>query len=366
MRKRPTTARSEESPIGAADCARRTGVTIKALRLYERIGLIKPARSASGWRLYGHSEIVRLNAIAALKALGLSLAQIRTVVDAAPLELPGVLRMQLEVWLSRRKQAVRAIALVEAALARIGTGQILSIDNLCELARSVETNDGAREWSREIINETLTPEEEREWLNYSARLSPAEVEEGRQLSGASQAIRAEFRGLMERGADPASPEVQRLLDHLNATLREFGAREKALRRLVWNPLIARKVQTMGSQLLTRNAAEGDPKAQRKLAGYIRAAQAASKWGQALSVIWSDAKALCASDENADSEAAQVLARRFEEVCADHGLGEPRVMACWLTEFGNTDPGSRWRPERNCANEVWQLIATALHARPSKG
>jgi MerR family regulatory protein len=47
----------------AAECARRTGLTVRALRLYERLGLIKPARSTSGWRLYGRRELVRLNAI---------------------------------------------------------------------------------------------------------------------------------------------------------------------------------------------------------------------------------------------------------------------------------------------------------------
>jgi DNA-binding transcriptional MerR regulator len=34
----------------AAECARRTGLTIRALRIYERRGLIRPARSAKGSR----------------------------------------------------------------------------------------------------------------------------------------------------------------------------------------------------------------------------------------------------------------------------------------------------------------------------
>ncbi len=86
---------------------KRTGVTIKALRVYERQGLIKPVRSASRWRLYGETELIRLNAISALKSLGLSLAQIRKTLDATPPELPQVLKMQLDAWRARRRRPAR-------------------------------------------------------------------------------------------------------------------------------------------------------------------------------------------------------------------------------------------------------------------
>ena len=63
--------------LNAADCAARTGLTIRALRVYEREGLLKPGRAANGWRRYGPDDLLRLNTISVLKALGLTLAQIR-------------------------------------------------------------------------------------------------------------------------------------------------------------------------------------------------------------------------------------------------------------------------------------------------
>jgi hypothetical protein len=45
--------------LSAAECARRTGLTVRALRVYERQGLIEPARSGKGWRLYGPKELVQ-------------------------------------------------------------------------------------------------------------------------------------------------------------------------------------------------------------------------------------------------------------------------------------------------------------------
>jgi hypothetical protein len=36
--------------LTAAECAERTGLTVRALRVYEEYGLIAPQRTLSGWR----------------------------------------------------------------------------------------------------------------------------------------------------------------------------------------------------------------------------------------------------------------------------------------------------------------------------
>ena len=67
--------------LGPAEAASRLGVSAKALRLYEQRGLIAPARNAAGWRLYGPDAMQRGADIAALRALGLSLAQVASVLE---------------------------------------------------------------------------------------------------------------------------------------------------------------------------------------------------------------------------------------------------------------------------------------------
>ena len=60
--------------------AERAGVTAKALRYYERIGLLpEPARSPSGYRNYDWTVLGRLRFIRAAAAVGLSLGEIRQV-----------------------------------------------------------------------------------------------------------------------------------------------------------------------------------------------------------------------------------------------------------------------------------------------
>lgn len=96
-----------------SDAAKKLGVSTKALRIYEERGLIKPARTAAGWRAYGPDEMARAAEIAALRALGFSLAQIARVLDedaegleqalaAHQSELEGQLR-QISVSLEKIK-----------------------------------------------------------------------------------------------------------------------------------------------------------------------------------------------------------------------------------------------------------------------
>lgn len=67
--------------LNPSEAAKRLGVSSKALRLYELRGLVAPVRTAAGWRAYGPGEMARAAEIAALRALGLSLAQVAQVLD---------------------------------------------------------------------------------------------------------------------------------------------------------------------------------------------------------------------------------------------------------------------------------------------
>jgi DNA-binding transcriptional MerR regulator len=79
---------ASEQFLSPSEAARRLGVSVKALRLYEQRGLVLPVRTAAGWRAYGPDEMERATEIAGLRALGLSLAHIARVLggDATALE----------------------------------------------------------------------------------------------------------------------------------------------------------------------------------------------------------------------------------------------------------------------------------------
>jgi MerR family transcriptional regulator/heat shock protein HspR len=61
--------------------AERADLEIQNLRVYERRGLLEPARTAGGTRLYSEADIVVLRRIAELLSEGLNLAGIRRVLE---------------------------------------------------------------------------------------------------------------------------------------------------------------------------------------------------------------------------------------------------------------------------------------------
>ena len=74
--------RSKSRFLTATAAARQLGVSAKALRLYERHGLIAPSRTRSGWRTYGAADMKRAADIVQLRKLGLGLADIGDVLRA--------------------------------------------------------------------------------------------------------------------------------------------------------------------------------------------------------------------------------------------------------------------------------------------
>ncbi|MFC4059823.1 MerR family transcriptional regulator [Planomonospora corallina] len=64
------------------DLARRTGLTVKAIRFYSDCGIVPPAgRSPAGYRRYGIDAVARLDLVRTLRDLGVDLPTIRRVLE---------------------------------------------------------------------------------------------------------------------------------------------------------------------------------------------------------------------------------------------------------------------------------------------
>ena len=145
--------------LTAAECALRTGLTVRALRVYENYGLITPGRSAAGWRRYGAEELLKLNEVGLLKVLGLTLNQIRDLTrrPSSP-TLRQLLERQLDTWKHRRAEAERGQTVAEAALIQLQAGRSLSVEELCSLIRSFEMTTSTAEAPISAADEQVTPD----------------------------------------------------------------------------------------------------------------------------------------------------------------------------------------------------------------
>ena len=120
--------------LSSAETAKRFGVTAKALRLYEKRGLVTPVRNDAGWRSYGPSQIARLHQIIALKKLGLTLSDISELLRGSVDKLQAVLALQERALARENRHISHALVLVRTALEKLSHGSLLSIDDLASLA----------------------------------------------------------------------------------------------------------------------------------------------------------------------------------------------------------------------------------------
>jgi DNA-binding transcriptional MerR regulator len=142
---------THEAWLSAAECASRTGLTVRALRLYERHGLITPRRTEKNWRLYGIRDVERLNEIIILKGFGLSLAQIAKLLRGQEADLNRVLSLQQTVLTDLRSKAEKGLALINALRQQMSDGAHVSINDLVLLAKEVSMTQQTQEsvaWKR--------------------------------------------------------------------------------------------------------------------------------------------------------------------------------------------------------------------------
>ncbi|GAA4621626.1 MerR family transcriptional regulator [Actinoallomurus vinaceus] len=162
-----------DRPLSVGELARSTGLTVRALHHYDRLGLLSPARDGAGRRCYGPAEVRRLHRILALRGFGLSLAEIAEVLDGAGTDLRGLLRRQLEQTEERIAAAQRlrrTLLRVIDALAPDDEGAGPSAEELVELIEGMVAMD--RRLTPEQLEQMTRQREE-----VMARLTTAEVEE---------------------------------------------------------------------------------------------------------------------------------------------------------------------------------------------
>ncbi|HKF61424.1 MAG TPA: MerR family transcriptional regulator, partial [Dongiaceae bacterium] len=119
--------------LSPSEAARRLGVSVKALRVYEQRGLVAPIRSAAGWRAYGPSEMERAAEIVALRALGFSLDQVARVLDGDPSGLEPALAAHQAILEGRLGQLAGMVEKIRGLRRGLAQGQAPSVSELARL-----------------------------------------------------------------------------------------------------------------------------------------------------------------------------------------------------------------------------------------
>jgi MerR family copper efflux transcriptional regulator len=149
----------EDNLLQVGDIARQSGKTVRAIHLYEELGLVRPVgRSKGGYRLYGADAPLRIRWIQKLQDMGFSLTDIQTVVrdweqsGSAPRAMTKM-RAVYEKKLQETRANLRRLAQLEKELER--SLDYLDTCDVCEPDRLLST---CRACNHHPCDDSVVPE----------------------------------------------------------------------------------------------------------------------------------------------------------------------------------------------------------------
>src|SRR5215470_2840566 len=145
--------------------ARHGRVSVRMLRHYDAVGLIRPAvvDPATGYRSYRAAQLAELNRIIALKDLGFTLQQVQAILDdnVSPAELRGMLRLRRAEIHAQIEAETSRLARVEARLLSIEEDGRVPADGVVvkrlPALRVGELTGTAAGWEPEAITPVIQP-----------------------------------------------------------------------------------------------------------------------------------------------------------------------------------------------------------------
>lgn len=205
--------------------ARMAGVSTRTLRYYHEIGLLDPERiSSTGYRIYGSSQVNRLQIILFYRELGLELETIRSLLDSPDFDRSLALSGHREKLLEKRRQLDILIRNVERSIEEEKGGDAMSDREKFEGFKKQMVEENERKFGKEIrekygeeavekSNRTLlgmTPEQYEKFTSLEAQILSAleeAVESGDPAGEAAQRAAGLHRQWLRMSWGSCSPEA---------------------------------------------------------------------------------------------------------------------------------------------------------------
>jgi MerR family transcriptional regulator, thiopeptide resistance regulator len=228
--------------VTAQEFADLAGVTVRTLHHYDRLGLLRPGRNGSGYRVYRERDLERLEQIVALKFLGLPLKRVGELLTRDGRDLPEVLRAQRVALEEKRRmldRAIRAIREAEReptpALLRKIIEEIEMQENWTEKYYSPEARAKIDERRKEWLPE-MQAEAEKAWRDVFAEAEAA-VAAGEDPAGEHAQLLGERWKKLELGFTRDDREIADGLNKLWSDRANWPAAGREQMKSFLNPAV---------------------------------------------------------------------------------------------------------------------------------
>jgi DNA-binding transcriptional MerR regulator len=189
------------------------GLTVRALRFYEEIGLLRPgSRSESGHRIYGENDVVQLQKILSLKQLGIPIKEIKKLLDDGKTSSLGILQMhrkQIEDEKARITELHQRLLKLETVLVHRGN---VSVDELIKMMESMSMYE--KYLSREQLE----------------KINAGRGKTGKDRASKFKALVQLIRDKMEKDIAPTHFSVQKLARKWRELLQEVSGGDRGIEK----------------------------------------------------------------------------------------------------------------------------------------
>jgi len=188
--------------------AEMAGITVRTLHHYDAVALLKPTRrSASGYRLYGEADLLRLQQILFFRELDFPLEQIRAIVEDPHFDQVRALESHRQMLNGQIVRLERLLCTIDKTIVRLTEGKMSMKDEELWEGFSQEQIERYKREAREQYGEQVVEESER-------RVKGMSKEHWQAINARGDAATRAIAELAEQGRKPNDPQVQRhIADH---------------------------------------------------------------------------------------------------------------------------------------------------------
>lgn len=190
-----------------AKLARMSGVTVRTLRYYDQIGLLRPVRISNGYRIYGQKEVDILQQILFYRALGVELKEIAAILKDPKFDRELALEDHLSALLAKREQLDRLIGTVSKTISAMKGECTMGDQEKFEGFKDKLIADNEKKYGKEIRSKYGD-----DAVNASnAKLKAMSRDKMQQAQELSEAINAGLKEAFAQG-DPAGELAQQICE----------------------------------------------------------------------------------------------------------------------------------------------------------
>ncbi|NFQ49422.1 methyltransferase domain-containing protein, partial [Clostridium botulinum] len=126
--------------------AKRSGVTVKTLLHYDKIGLLKPSEKTEvGYRIYCEDDFLRLQQITTLKFIGISLSYIAHILNESGENLESMVKIQKRALEEKKRHIDAVIEIFNNAENTAKQKGFLDVNNLVNIIKITNMQNSIKE-----------------------------------------------------------------------------------------------------------------------------------------------------------------------------------------------------------------------------